>query len=254
MSTGQEEALRNALVSLARINEEGQFTRRPVRWSDLPENVHDALERFVQARLLISRGEGKERVLEVAHEALFHSWGRLNRWLDKDREFLLWRKRFKDLHQEWLRTNHDPGSLLVGRILNEGQNWLQYRANLFNSEESEYLRTSIRRAKTIIKFKLVSIAATVVFLIGIAIVGFTLASRAREAQENAEKQRDISEKQTELVRRGAYNFQLTRARGLWQRDPLQALFLLNDINVANIDLRDFTWRFLYRICLLIGRN
>ena len=59
LSTDQEEALRNALVSLARINEEGQFTRQPVRWSDLPESVHDVLERFVQARLLISRGEGE---------------------------------------------------------------------------------------------------------------------------------------------------------------------------------------------------
>ncbi|MBT8364772.1 MAG: hypothetical protein KJP23_08710, partial [Deltaproteobacteria bacterium] len=118
LSTDQEQDLRRALVSLVRINEEGQFTRQPALWSDLPASVHGVLEQFVKARLLRSLGEGKEKLLEVSHEALFQSWRRLKVWLGEDREFLLWRKRFQEALQEWLRTGRNPGALLAGPALN----------------------------------------------------------------------------------------------------------------------------------------
>ena len=186
LSIDQEEALRNALVSLARINEAGQFTRKPVRWSDLPESVHDVLERFVKARLLTSRGERKERLLEVAHEALFHSWERLKKWLDEDREFLLWRKRFREARQEWLRIGRDPGALLTGSSLNEGQSWIKRRGEQFTTEENEYLDESVLLAKKRRNRRLGAFAGLVVFLIAVAIGGGVLWQRAEKERKNAQ--------------------------------------------------------------------
>jgi hypothetical protein len=100
MSNLEENQLHQAFLFLVRINDEGHFTRRPARWADMPEQVQPMLERFVQARLLVSRQDDaaaardqRARVLEVSHEALFRAWGRLAKWLDQDRAFLLWRKR-----------------------------------------------------------------------------------------------------------------------------------------------------------------
>jgi hypothetical protein len=81
---------------LVRINEEDQFVRRAALWSELDEQAHPLLERFIDRRLLTSRlqREGdpeSERVIEVAHEALFRRWDKLARWLDDRRDLLRWR-------------------------------------------------------------------------------------------------------------------------------------------------------------------
>ena len=54
-----------------------QLPRQSARWDELPLSIHPLLERFVQARLLISRTLGEDRTVEVAHESLFAPWGNL---------------------------------------------------------------------------------------------------------------------------------------------------------------------------------
>jgi hypothetical protein len=72
LSEGQRNALHQAFLAMTRINEEGQYARRAVHWDDLPPASHPILQRFVEARLLVS---GKEDgTLEVAHETLLRNW------------------------------------------------------------------------------------------------------------------------------------------------------------------------------------
>ena len=64
-------ALREAFVpAMVRINDKGEYVRRPARWDELPAKSHPLLERLAKARLLIVRQEGDSRMVEVAHEAL----------------------------------------------------------------------------------------------------------------------------------------------------------------------------------------
>ena len=81
-------ALRRAFLKLVRVNDEGQFTRQPCRWADLPDLAAPVLEAFVKARLLSSNGD----VVEVTHESLFRVWPELAGWLDEGRELMLWKK------------------------------------------------------------------------------------------------------------------------------------------------------------------
>lgn len=99
---------------MVQINEQDRATSRPLRWADAPERIHPVIERLVQARLLIARDEGGERVLEVAHEALFSAWDRLRAWLDEDRERLRLRERLRRAATEWIEQDQNPG-LLVHR-------------------------------------------------------------------------------------------------------------------------------------------
>jgi hypothetical protein len=88
LSHVEEVALRKAFLRLVRPTEEGTYARRTARWDDLPAAAHPVLERLVQGRLLVSSGDETGATLEVAHESLFRSWGRLVHWLDEAAEAL----------------------------------------------------------------------------------------------------------------------------------------------------------------------
>ena len=48
----RSEALRDAFVpAMVRVNDQGEYVRRPARWDDLPAKSHPLLERLAKARL-----------------------------------------------------------------------------------------------------------------------------------------------------------------------------------------------------------
>jgi WD40 repeat protein len=152
MSSQEEGQLRQTFLSLVRVNDEGRFTRRPANWADLPERTHPLLERFVQARLLVSRQENGARVLEVAHEALFRVWRRLAAWLDLDRAFLLWRKRLDQALDFWIEGGKGRERLLTGALLRESEERLKEHGERLNNGEKAIVHASVaadRRSRRI---------------------------------------------------------------------------------------------------------
>ncbi len=99
--------LRRAFYSLARVGEEGQFTRRTAQWSQMPDSCEEVLKRFVSQRLLVSRAENGEPTLIVAHEALFRVWDSLRHGLLQDRKALALRSQIEDAVAEWEREKRD---------------------------------------------------------------------------------------------------------------------------------------------------
>src|SRR5262249_55682520 len=64
-------ALREAFVpAMVRVNDQGEYVRRPARSDDLPARAQRLLERLAKARLLIVSQQGDNKMVEVAHEAL----------------------------------------------------------------------------------------------------------------------------------------------------------------------------------------
>jgi len=143
LTPAQEHHLRRVFMSLVRVGSDGHFTRKPARWAALPDDAHPLLERFVQARLLVSRTEAAEPVLEVAHESIFRSWDRLVAWLNADREFLLWRQRLQDEMAEWVRTERHETTLLRGPLLGEAERWLQDRPEDLLDGERDFIQAGI---------------------------------------------------------------------------------------------------------------
>jgi hypothetical protein len=63
---------------MARLSEDGSDARLPVSWDNAEiRRVESLLEKLVERRVLVSRMEGDTRMVEVAHEALFRTWGPL---------------------------------------------------------------------------------------------------------------------------------------------------------------------------------
>jgi WD40 repeat protein len=171
----QIDALRDAFLELVRLNDEGRFARQAVPWARFSPEVGPTLERFVQARLLISRGE-PERVLEVTHEALFRNWDRLRGWLEDDREFIRWRQRLEDACRQWLQSHEDSGALLRGAALAAAERWLAERAGRLSDEQRRFVAASLaaqRRAERRRRRLLQTAVAAAVLFVALAVVALS---------------------------------------------------------------------------------
>ncbi|MFV0302418.1 MAG: TIR domain-containing protein [Paracoccus sp. (in: a-proteobacteria)] len=117
---GQEPELRAAFLEMVRLAEDGQFARQPLAW-DEPEiaPVQDLIDRFVERRLLLSRLEGDQRVVEVAHEALFRAWAPLKQWLEDHRSELQLKQQIRQTAAAWEESRHQPDYLWRGARLSE---------------------------------------------------------------------------------------------------------------------------------------
>jgi WD40 repeat protein len=223
LSPEAEGDLRRAFLQMVRVGEEGGYARHPARWRDLPPGVHGLLERFVQARLLVSRDEGGERVVEVAHEALFRSWERLRGWLDEDREFLLWRRRLRTALAQWRETGRDEGALLRGVALAEAERWLAERPEGLE-EERPFIEESAERERREAAAKRRLRRRILAASLGAAAVCLALAAVAY--REYLEARHRALEQQAALVAKTAYDL----------RDPLLgALLVLESAEILDGD-------------------
>ncbi len=121
-------ALREAFVpAMVRVNDQGEYARRPARLDELPTKAQPLLERLAKARLLIVRQDGDARVVEVAHEALLRKWpllqllaGRRARVPDRQAA-----ARAGSARLGWRRRRTDKAArLLTGLKLSRARGWL----------------------------------------------------------------------------------------------------------------------------------
>lgn len=145
LGSEEERALRSAFFRMVRLDEEGRFVRCSARWKDIRGPARPRIERFVDEHLLVSDTvEGKRRI-EVTHEAIFSAWKRLARWLDQERELLLFRQRLDRARAEWSRFGEDPSALLDGAALIEAERWAEERNEDLDERDHEFVRRSAER-------------------------------------------------------------------------------------------------------------
>ncbi|WP_214361713.1 toll/interleukin-1 receptor domain-containing protein [Denitromonas iodatirespirans] len=180
--------LQRAFRQMVRVDPEGRYTRRSVHWQDIPEAVHPLMEAFVKARLLVaghdaaSDDQPEARTLEVAHEALFRAWGRLKRWLDEDRAFLLWRQHVRPEAQAWQGAPRDPGLLLRGGPLAEARRWQRERGDELGDELQAFIAASRKAAqRTRLRRRLIEAGVTL-GLVAMAGLGVALWQQHQETQ------------------------------------------------------------------------
>ncbi len=139
---------REAFLRLVHIDDRGNFIRQPVAWNALPVFGRDLLDRFVEARLLISRRDGGPepsgaRVIQVAHEALFRTWTRLAEWIEEERLFLHWRARLRADVARWERAKRDDEALLRGKLLLDAERWIRMLPAPLEQSETEFITRSL---------------------------------------------------------------------------------------------------------------
>jgi WD40 repeat protein/DNA-binding XRE family transcriptional regulator len=125
LAENEQAEARQLFLRLVTPGEGVEDTRRRVLRSELASVARDeaALERvldlFGRYRMLTFDRDAlvREPTVEVAHEALLRTWGRLREWLDESREKLLMQRRLMASAAEWRSAGSDNSFLAAGTRL-----------------------------------------------------------------------------------------------------------------------------------------
>ena len=123
--------------ALAEINDQGATIRHIAEWSSFSEEQQDLLKRLDRWRLVVRKGEVDGGTVEVAHEALFRTWKRLQSWLEPERVRLEALRALQVDAGNWERNGRNTG------FLNHRDKRLTQAREL--SENAGYARRLIKR-------------------------------------------------------------------------------------------------------------
>lgn len=158
--------LQTALLLMVRVNYQGQYAKQVAQWTDMPPSIHELLERFVRARMMISSSNEYGRTLEVAHEALLRDWPRLTDWLKDNRLFLIWQQRLRGAVKLYQDNKRKSDFVFRGFQLTEALEWLQKKPDYLSPEEVQFIRAGQRQ-----KLQKRMILGTVVGLVFLLLTG-----------------------------------------------------------------------------------
>ncbi|NJK66408.1 MAG: CHAT domain-containing protein [Microcoleus sp. SU_5_3] len=116
-------------------------TRNDVNSANWDLVVHLASNRLV----ITSRCESTfEETVEIVHESLIISWGRLGNWMQVNAEFRLWQEQIRVAIRTWQNSNLDEGTLLRGKPLVDAEYWQQQRRDELSESEIRFIEVSLK--------------------------------------------------------------------------------------------------------------
>lgn len=120
-------------------------SRRLATQDEVGETNWDLVSHLASARLVVTDCNeitGEETV-EVVHEALIRSWGRLERWLQIDGEFRSWQEDLRRARQQWEARDRDEEMLLRGKRLADAREWYDHRLDDLSSGDRQFIQRSL---------------------------------------------------------------------------------------------------------------
>jgi WD40 repeat protein/serine/threonine protein kinase len=198
----QQAAIRQLLLQLVQVGEEGEPTRRRALQSDLiaaqpdREVLRQVLSQFSQARLLTFDRDPASRTptVEVAHEALLRAWSRLGEWISTNREEIALTRRLVMSANEWEQSKQEASYLASGARLVQFEALAQ-RSPL-TPRESRYVAASTAQARRNQRRAQVLMASLVI----LTLLAFAFAGVALNRQAAAGQARDRANQQAQVAR------------------------------------------------------
>jgi WD40 repeat protein len=132
-------------MQLVRLGEGVEATRRLATRDEVKPENWDLVMRLADARLVVTnRNESSgEETVEIVHEALIRSWGRLEQWIQVDGEFRYWQEQLRSLIRQWESSGKDEGALLRGKPLSDAEYWQSKRIDQLSSGDRHFIQLSL---------------------------------------------------------------------------------------------------------------
>ncbi len=232
LDAGNQAAVRPLFLRLVAFGEDGERTRRRVRWAELTAvgegsaTVREVLNLFSKHRLLTfdHDPQTREPTVEIAHEALIERWDRLREWLDDSQEDLLVHRRLAAATLDWVRAKGESSYLATGARLGQFERLAESSVLALNEFELSYLAASIGLRQQLERRQRRFVAALVIFSIIafiFAIFALDRENRATLARHEAERQAAIS-RSRELAITGLSNLDQPDLALLLSQEALNA--------------------------------
>lgn len=146
--SGQRSQLREVFLRLVTLTDGAADTRRRALVRELSDaagaDVSGLVESFGRHRLVtldrdpVTRGA----TVEIAHEALLHSWARLRDWIEDARADVVAQRALASSAHEWRERDRDTDFLLAGARLARYEGWLVREPVSLTDGETQYLQAS----------------------------------------------------------------------------------------------------------------
>lgn len=171
-------------LKLAHVPRQGEPVRARMERSSRPDQHEEAHEWSLveqlagpEWRLLVVGEKDGVPTAEVAHEILLKTWPSLKRWLDQERDFLVWRGELGTWLQDYERARSTKPSghrqaLLMGFQLATALKWLKERQDAIEPAARDFIRESEDADRRVARNWQRLQASVVVLLLGV-IVGMT---------------------------------------------------------------------------------
>ncbi len=239
-----EQAARTIFLRL--VTPEG--TRRVVPQSELQEGLgtagRQALESLTRARAVLVRKGREEPELEIVHESLINTWGKLRGWLEESQQDRVFLAEAEQAARLWERRGRSDLEVWTGPALRDALTKAA-RCSDLPPDVSRFLEAGRRRERGRRRWKRVLLATGVGGLLLLVVVSlavsWALRTRERRAQQHrreAQVQRRIAEgKRAEALREGG-RAAFMRGALLEARAKLRGALELRDSSMA----RALWWR------------
>ncbi len=190
-NAADRERVRHIFLKLVRPGQGTEDTRQAAVFAQFEPEYHGLIKRLADRRLLVTGQDAhsRESTVEIVHEALLHHWTTLREWVDKERNFLVWREKLKVLLRQWRESKQDDSALLRGLPLDEALRWRGSHAGYLAEEERRFVEES--EAARVKQRRRKSTAFAAALLIAAVVVAVVLV-----LWKNAEQQRGVAERKT----------------------------------------------------------
>ena len=128
-------------------------TRRLATREEVRDENWDLVTRLADARLVVTnrnQSSGMETV-EIVHEALIRSWGRLAQWMQSEGEFRRWQEQLRVALRQWESSGAASDNLLRGKPLIEAEDWRRKRLEELSDPEQTFIQLSLAQRDRQIK-------------------------------------------------------------------------------------------------------
>jgi len=174
-------------LRLAHVPRQGEPVR--ARWERETSDLSDraAVAEWVLAeqladpdwRLIVTGEKDAKATAEVAHEVLLKAWPTLTRWLEDERDFLVWRGELDARRRDYEKAAEAGGreqrqALLMGLPLDTAKKWLTVRRSDIEPADRAFIEASMRAERTVARNRQRLQAAVGVLMLGVivSLLGF----------------------------------------------------------------------------------
>ncbi|MCL4832083.1 MAG: SUMF1/EgtB/PvdO family nonheme iron enzyme [Caldilineaceae bacterium] len=142
--------------------------------ADNPQVFEDTLQELAAKRLIVlsSSTDGKQRLVDVAHEALIQRWPLYQEWIHEKRTDLGIQRRVAEAAQQWQEGGQNPSDLYRGKRLAEALQGESWQEGSLNEQEVAFLVRS-RQAQEQRRLGIGLAALATLLIIGAGIAAVT---------------------------------------------------------------------------------
>jgi formylglycine-generating enzyme required for sulfatase activity len=161
-------------LKLVTIGAEGEPVRRRAHRSEFSDEEWRLITELADHpnRLLVTATSGAdEAYAEVAHEALLRRWPTLRRWIDDERDFLIWRGKLDARRWDYEKASprQQRQALLIGLPLDTAKKWLAARRGDIDPAGQAFIEASVRAERAAARNRQRLQAAVGVLMLGVIV-------------------------------------------------------------------------------------